>query len=128
MQQLQFESSWDKALWTQDRMTIEKIYNDTKHQNNSKIVFSPIREAFNHNEDLLVTVLAHNFTVQLFSFQNIQLRYSIQGELVGDHTFHLPRLTIPAQVSMPWTFIFPKGSYRSLTSIANGRLEVVENV
>lgn len=127
MQELQFEASWDKALSTQDRMTIEKIYYDTKHQNTSRILFSPIREAFNHNQDFLVTVLVHNFTSQPFSFQNVQLSYSIQREQVADHIFHLPKLVLPAQVSMPWTFIFPKGSYRSQTSIVNGQLEVSEN-
>lgn len=127
MQKLQFEASWDKALSTQDRNNIESKFNDTKHRNNSKILFSPIREAFNHNLDFLVTVLVHNFTSQHFSFENVQLRYSIQGEQVADHVFHLPKLILPAQVSMPWTFIFPKGSYRTQTSIVNGRLEVSEN-
>lgn len=128
MQQLQFETSWDKALSNQDRMTIEKIFNDTKHQNSSKILFSQIREAFNHNEDLLVTVLVHNFTTDPFSFQNIRLRYSIDGEQVAEHIFYLAKLTVPVQVSMPWTFIFPKGSYLTKNAIVNGRLEVVENV
>ncbi|RTR33986.1 SLAP domain-containing protein [Robertmurraya yapensis] len=128
MQHLQYESSWDKALSTQDRINIERIFNDTKHQNDSKILFTPIREAINHNQDLLVTVLVHNLTSEPFLFQNNRLRYSIHGELVGEHIFHLPRLKIPAQVSMPWTFIFPKGNYRTRTSIENGRLEVSENV
>ncbi|WP_449620748.1 SLAP domain-containing protein [Robertmurraya sp. Marseille-Q9965] len=128
MQELQFEASWDKALSTQDRMTIEKIYYDTKHQNNSKIVFSPIREASNHKQDLLVTALVHNFSSMPFSFQNIRLRYCIKDEKVAEYIFHLPKLTVPVQVSMPWTFIFPKGSYRNLNSIENGRLEVSEKI
>ncbi|TKC19041.1 SLAP domain-containing protein [Robertmurraya kyonggiensis] len=128
MQQLQFEPSWDKALSAQDRIEIEKIFNDTKHLNNSKIVFSPLQEAFNHNHDFLVTVLVHNFTSMPFSFQNIRLRYSIEGEQVAEHIFHLAKLTVPVQVSMPWTFIFPKESYLTKNAIVNGRLEVVENV
>ena len=57
MQQLQFENSWDKALSAQDRSYIEKVFVETKHLNGTGVIFSPIREAINHKEALLVTVL-----------------------------------------------------------------------
>ncbi|PKG22932.1 SLAP domain-containing protein [Niallia nealsonii] len=125
MQHLQFEVSWDKALANQDRQNIERIFNETKHLNSSNIICSPIREAINHNEALLVSVLVHNFTDHLLTFNNTRLIYSIQGEIIADKAFTLPTIAIPSQVSMPWTFIFPKDSYTSQTSFENGRLEIL---
>ena len=107
MQQLQFELSWAKALSAQDRESIEKLFNDTKQQHNSTIVFSPIRQAINHRNELLVTVLIHNFSQHPFAFKDTHLGYSNDQEVLAENVFTLPTLTIPPQVSMPWTFIFP---------------------
>jgi len=125
MQHLQFEKSWDKALSAQDRSYIEKVFVETKHLNGTGVIFSPIREAINHKEALLVTVLVHNFTDQPLTFNNTRLRYKIQGEVIAENEFTLPNLVIPNEVSMPWTFIFPKESYKTQLSIKNGRLEAV---
>ena len=124
MQQLQFDSSWDKALAAEDRQNIERIFHETKHLNSAGILFSPIREAINHKGELLVTVLVHNFTDNPLSFTNLRLLYSVLGKTIADNTFTLPALEIPSQVSMPWTFIFPKGSYTTQTNFKNGRLAI----
>ena len=107
MQQLQFESSWDKTLSTQDRESIEKLFNDTKQQQDSTIVFSPIRQAINHRNELLVTVLVHNFSQQSLQFKDTRLVYLNGQKVLAENVFTLSTLTIPPQVSMPWTFIFP---------------------
>jgi len=124
MQQLQFEASWDKALAAEDRQTIEKIFNETKDINRVNILFSPLREAINHKGELLVTVLVHNFTDHQLDFTNTKLVYSIHGEVIAENIFTLRALSIPAFTSMPWTFIFPEGSYKPLTSFENGRIEI----
>ncbi|WP_431027057.1 SLAP domain-containing protein [Lysinibacillus sp. LZ02] len=124
MQQLQLEASWDKALSAQDRAHIEKLFNEIKQQHYSTIVFSPIREAINHRNELLITVLVHNFSPFPLTFENTPLSYSNEQEVLAEQTFTLPALTIPAKVSMPWTFIFPQGSYTPGTSLWNGRLEI----
>ncbi|OCA80752.1 SLAP domain-containing protein [Bacillus sp. FJAT-27986] len=125
MQHLQFEKSWDKALSAQDRSYIEKVFVETKHLNGTGVIFSPIWEAINHKEALLVTVLVHNFTDQPLTFNNTGLRYKIQGEVIAENEFTLHNLVIPNEVSMPWTFIFPKESYKTQIPIKNGRLETV---
>jgi len=125
MQQLQFEVSWEKAIAKQDRQHIETIFNETKHVSDSDILCSPIREAINHKEALLVTVLVHNFTDNPLAFHNVRMLYSVHGEVMADKSFNIPALLIPAKVSMPWTFIFPKGSYKRQTAFENGRLEIV---
>lgn len=124
MQQLQFEASWDKALSSKDRQNIERIFNETTHLPESNVQFIPIREAINHEESLLVTVLVHNFSDYPLIFENTRLLFTIEGEAIADKIFTLPGFTVPAKVSMPWTFIFPKGSYQDQSSFENGRLEI----
>jgi len=124
MQQLQFEASWNKALAQKDREDIERIFNETKHSAQSNIQFTTLRVAINHEEALLVTVLVHNFTDNPLIFDNKRLLYSIQGEAIADEVFTLPAFTVPSRVSMPWTFIFPNGSYKKQSLFENGQLEI----
>ncbi|TSI02558.1 SLAP domain-containing protein [Lysinibacillus sp. BW-2-10] len=124
MQELLFEASWEKALSTQDRQNIEDIFNETKHFSTSDLLFSTLRVAINHKEALLVTVLVHNFSNQLLTFNNAKVSYYIEGECIAERTFTLSALAIPSKVSMPWTFIFPKGNYIARPSYENGRLEI----
>lgn len=124
MQKLQFEASWDKALSAKDRSTIERIFIETHQKNHSDILCSPIQEAINHKEELLITVLIHNFTEDDLTFDNTRIIYSNELGILAKNEFTLPRLTIPSQVSMPWTFIFPKDSYVRGNSIFNGQLEI----
>ncbi|BDH61904.1 hypothetical protein MTP04_20340 [Lysinibacillus sp. PLM2] len=125
MQQLQFELSWDKAIAALDRQYIEKIFNETKQTKDAEFICSPIREAINHKEELLVTVLVHNFTEKNLIFNNKRLRYSIDGEIIAEEVFSLPSFVIPSRVSKPWTFIFPKGSYVQKNSYDQGHLELL---
>ncbi|WP_035321875.1 SLAP domain-containing protein [Peribacillus kribbensis] len=122
MQTLQFEASWDKALAPRDRENIERIFEETKDLDNFGILCSPIQEAINHKEALLVSVLVHNFTEHELTFQQARLVYSVQGETIADYMFTLPSLTIPQKVSMPWTFIFPKGEYAPHAAYEKGQL------
>ncbi len=122
MQHLQFEASWDKALSAKDRVHIKKLFNETKEKHFSTIVFSPIREAINHRNELLITVLVHNFSAVSLTFDNTRLFYTNDQEILAEKLFTLPSLSIPSKVSMPWTFIFPEGSYKTGTSNWDGRL------
>ncbi|MDQ0229913.1 SLAP domain-containing protein [Metabacillus malikii] len=122
MQQLQFEPSWNKTLAASDRQLIDKIFHETKHLNDLNIGCSIIRVATNHKLALLVTVLIHNFTGDPLSFNNNRLQYIDKEEIIADMTFTLPKLMIPPYVSMPWTFIFPLGSYTHKDSYDNGQL------
>ena len=124
MQQLQFESSWDKQLAPQDRRNIEKIFQEIKSLNSTSVIFSPIREAINHKDALLVSVLVHNFTKNQLLFNQTRLQYRLKGKVVAEQAFTFPDLVIPPHVSMPWTFIFPKENYQTHTSYKDGLLEL----
>ena len=127
MQQLQFEASWEKALAPKDRQNIERIFNETKNLKHSTPYCVPITEAINHKEALLVTVLVHNFMDYPLIFENTRLLYSIEGKTIAEEVFTLSALTIPSKASIPWTFIFPKDSYKKEVSYEHGRIEVLQN-
>ena len=117
-------AAWDKTLSVQDRDQIERIFHETKYQNYSTIIFSPIRVAINHKKELLITVLVHNFSDFPLVFEQTQLVYSNEKEVIAEKEFTLPALSIPPHTSMPWTFIFPQESYEKMTAPLNGRLQI----
>ncbi|MFP3916685.1 SLAP domain-containing protein [Lysinibacillus telephonicus] len=124
MQQLQYEASWNKALSAHDRCLIEKIFNETKGQKTSGVLFIPIRKSINYKNELLVTVLVHNFTDTILTFHNTRLVYSTHEKVVAEKEFTLPALTILPNVSMPWTFIFSKNDYKQeALNNENGQLQ-----
>ncbi|SEQ79113.1 SLAP domain-containing protein [Piscibacillus halophilus] len=107
MQQLQFEEKWDKTLSEQDRRKIEEVFDETKDHN--ELDFEPVTlwHANNHKNELLVTVLLHNRATETKSFENVHVVYKTLDEPIAEHDFNVPRLNIPPNTSMPWTFIFP---------------------
>ncbi len=122
MQALQFETAWDKTIAPADRKNIEWLFEDTKNNYIDNIVFLPIRQDYNHRQDLLIIVLLHNFTDQPFSFGTIDLAYWEKDKLIAAHHFSFRNLTLPAKTSMPWTFIFPKAAQKAKASFENGKL------
>ena len=107
MQLLKFEASWDKAIAKPDRLYIEKVFEETKKSLSNHIVFSPIKEAINHKNELLVTVLVHNFTQHALSFHKTRIFYLIEEDVIAKNDFTIPAFVVPSKTSMPWTFIFP---------------------
>lgn len=124
MQKLMFESSWDKTLSSKDRKAIEDTFLLTATLNSNNIQFTPLWQAFNYKDELLVTMLIHNFTSELVSFNDIQLRYLDNNEMIAEHLFHLPNLVIQASHSMPWTFIFPADSTQRKATFENVQMVI----
>ncbi|MFF2755556.1 SLAP domain-containing protein [Psychrobacillus sp. NPDC058041] len=125
MQKLDFEPSWDKTLSSKDRKEIEKIFLETNRVHFSNVRLVPIRQAFNHKKELLVTVLIHNFTENFFIFSKKRIAYVENSEIIAENTFTLPTLFIQPKTSMPWTFIFPEECLKKNLTLENGRLEIM---
>lgn len=124
MQQLKFEPSWNKAVAAKDREQIGRIFLKTKDHINKDILFSPIRVATNHKKEFLATVLIHNFTSQELAFKQTRLVYTVENELVAEHVFTIPALTLPPETSMPWTFIFPVHKHVEGSALPEGTLHI----
>ena len=124
MQRLMFESAWDKALSAHDREKIQRVFLQTYVTNKESIQFSQLWQAKNHRGERLVTVLIHNFSKHALLFQDTKLQYLVNEQVIAEHTFSLPSLKIEPETSMPWTFIFPNGSFKN-DLIVGGHLELV---
>lgn len=113
MQQLVYHPAWEKQLSTQDRTLIENMFEQTFHEQNDLIDAVFIRAAFNHQDELLVTVLIHNFTHRAIGINETFVQLS-QGDLFFEQKFTVPS-RIAAFSSMPWTFIFePNEQFKEL--------------
>ena len=123
MQKLLFEEKWDKTIADTDRTRIEQIFQKANIQKTNKL-FIPIRQAINHKQDLLVTVLIHNLNNSSIHFSNKSLSYYEDDIRVAEYTFTLPSLSVEPNTSMPWTFIFPNKSLHAYPTLKNGELIV----
>lgn len=110
MHKLQYEASWNKALCQKDRLHIEQLFEQVQ-LTDIPIACTIIRTAINHRQELLITVLLHNFSDELLTFQQRTVTYTLQDEVLATHAFTIPALLVPSNTSMPWTFQFPSGSF-----------------
>lgn len=124
MQQLYLHPTWEKAISYADRTLIEKVFEETYTQTDDVIMNPIVRTAFNYKQELLVTVLIHNFTHHAIRIKNRSV-YLYCGEYFEEKVFNIPELTIAPFTSMPWTFIFePKDDYSKL-DVSQVILEIV---
>ena len=120
-QKLKFESAWDRTIAEQDREKIKDAFEKVQLKQDESIQSTPLWQAKNYRGELLVAVLIHNVGQKDFSFQNQRTTYLINGKTFAEHVFSTP-ITIKKQTSMPWTFIFPKGSFASDKPYEDGEL------
>ncbi|MDC3417381.1 SLAP domain-containing protein [Aquibacillus salsiterrae] len=106
--ELTFEAKWDKTLSVKDREHIKQVFLESVETLDKQVTFTPLWQAINHENNLLVTVLVHNPTNVPLSFRDKRLCYTEQEEIIAEHSFTIPTLTLQPGTSMPWTFIFPK--------------------
>lgn len=125
MQKLQYESAWDKTISPKDRTLVEEKFKQTT-LNGEPIQFTPLRFDWNYKKELLVLVIVHNTTNEDFTFNQTKLLLKNKEETLAEHVFTTPSLLIKAKTSMPWTFIFPVGSYQEDVDVEKGKLEMKE--
>lgn len=124
MQNLQFESSWEKAIAIKDRELITEIFQDSNMIDGQIIRLVPIWEVLNYKGEILITVLIHNFADIEQIFHKQKIAYIEKDTIIAEHTFTVPKLIIKPKTSMPWTFIFPVESLRMKEINGNGKLEL----
>ncbi|MFS0672097.1 SLAP domain-containing protein [Ornithinibacillus sp. 179-J 7C1 HS] len=125
MQKLQYESAWDKTISPKDRTLVEETF---KHStlNGEPIQFTPLRFDWNYKNELLVLVIVHNTTNEDFTFNQTKLSLKDHEVTLAEHIFSTPNLNVEAKTSMPWTFIFPVGSYVKDQEVKKGILEITK--
>lgn len=109
MQSLVWQEKWATTLSKQDRREIEGIFSQSvRHLHKGMVNFTPIWQAKNHRNDLLISVVIHNTTEDRFALQNTPIAYIAENETtLAQHTFTTNQIVVEPNTSMPWTFIFP---------------------
>jgi SLAP domain-containing protein len=126
MQKLVFEDAWERSVSPIDRERIEKAFQHAIFTRDGHIQFTSLRQDLNYKNELLVMVLVHNLTEEKYSFQQKQVGYIHLDKILAKHTFTQPTLEIEAKTSMPWTFIFPVGSFDINGNYREGELKIID--
>lgn len=123
MQKLILDPTWESTLSPADCEMIQEKFNRTVNEV-ERLVAVPIWRAVNHKGELLITALIHNRTSEKITFMNQQVAYIEEGNEMASCIFTIKRLVIGAHCSMPWTFIFPRGTFLEKQLVIQGREEV----
>ncbi|WP_066185906.1 SLAP domain-containing protein [Gracilibacillus timonensis] len=106
MQQLIFTEAWDRTISSQDRQRLETLFQQTKDTAHHDLSFTIVRIAVNHHNHLLVTVLIHNTSNQTIDLTCETIHLLSNKQFLSKLSITDPRLRLPTNTSMPWTFIF----------------------
>ncbi|MED1202216.1 SLAP domain-containing protein [Heyndrickxia acidicola] len=121
MQKLQFEASWDRTISNGDREKIKKAFDETCLAENKEMI-TPLWQALNYKNDLLITVLVHNFSNHPLFFLERKIAYVEDQKVMAEYLFTIPALKVEPLTSMPWTFIFPAKNISEQASYKQGFL------
>jgi SLAP domain-containing protein len=116
VQKLAFESAWDRTLAEKDRNEIERVFSEINAEGKEGYQAVLLKTAFNHKREFLVTVLLNNYSKIPMSLLGKKVVYKEKNRTIGEFESAYT-LEIPAETSMPWTFIF---TARSLIDTPNG--------
>ncbi|WP_047985954.1 SLAP domain-containing protein [Ornithinibacillus californiensis] len=123
MQTLKLEATWEKAISEKDRSLVQRVF-EQESFNGEPIQFTPLRMDRNYKGELLVIVIVHNTTDEEKKFMNDKISL-VHGEVtLAEYVFTLPNLVVEAKTSIPWTFIFPVGSYKDSEGLSEGVLKI----
>lgn len=104
-----FESAWDRTLAEKDRNEIERVFSEINAEGKEGYQAVLLKTAFNYKQEFLVTVLLNNYSKIPMSLLGKKVVYKEKDQILGEFESAYT-LEVPAQTSMPWTFIFPAGS------------------
>jgi SLAP domain-containing protein len=105
-------------------LEIERVFSEVDHENKAGQQAVILKTAYNHKKEFLVTVLANNYSDKPFSLLKKHVIYEENNQKLGEFESGYT-LQIPAQTSMPWTFIFPSDCLKETPTGNSGELIVI---
>lgn len=105
---LDLEQNWKMALPQEEQEKLEQLVTDLGPPNRGEINFFGLQIKKTENNDLQVTILIRNGSDRDINIEELPLVVEdAAGDTVAKGGFTLPPLTVKANTSKPWTFIFP---------------------
>src|SRR5699024_139673 len=105
MHNLYFENAWERTISQTDRDKVTEIFKKAKPMLHSGVHFTFLWAAKNHENETLITTLIHNVRPHTLHLTDTIVACNINTETQYKNKFHVKK-PIPANSSMPWTFIF----------------------
>ncbi|TWI59830.1 accessory Sec system S-layer assembly protein [Halalkalibacter nanhaiisediminis] len=106
---LDLEASWEKSLAEDSKARLEEVVNNLTPPKEGEVNFMGLQVKKADNGDLHVTLLIRNGSEKNINLEQIPLQVEdANGDVVAKGGFKLDHLTVKANTSKPWTFIFPK--------------------
>lgn len=107
--QLDLDPAWEKSLDQKAKDTLQKIVEEAPPLKDGEVNFMGVKAVKNENGDLVVTILIRNGNKKNITLEQIPLGIrDASNEEIARGGFKTENLTIKANTSKPWSFIFPK--------------------
>ncbi|MFF0828404.1 accessory Sec system S-layer assembly protein [Brevibacillus sp. NPDC003359] len=110
-QQLELEESWIKALTDEQKTSLIELAKNLPALKEGEVNIQSVQIRRTESGALNAMLLIRNGSVQSLSFEKLPLAlYDASGDKVAEGLFELGSLTVNANTSKPWLFIFPPES------------------
>lgn len=107
--QLDLDPAWEEGLPEEQKDALRKVIDKLPKLNPREVNFSGFQAKIQPEGNLAVSLFIRNGHTQHITIEQLPLEVlDATGTLVARGSFNLPSLTVKANTSKPWTFIFPK--------------------
>lgn len=106
---LDLDSTWEKALTAKKKSVLRNLVNTLPKLNSQELNLTGFQTSFSEEGNLAVSVFIRNGYSKQIELENLPLEIlDANGHSIVKGSFKLAPLTIKANTTKPWTFIFPK--------------------
>ncbi|MCH4824688.1 MAG: accessory Sec system S-layer assembly protein [Planococcus sp. (in: firmicutes)] len=106
---LDLDSTWEKALTAKKKSVLRNLVNTLPKLNSQELNLTGFQTSFSEEGNLAVSVFIRNGYSKQIELENLPLEIlDANGHSIVQGSFKLAPLTIKANTTKPWTFIFPK--------------------
>ncbi len=106
---LDLDASWEGVVSDEQVKSLEKVVADLPELNKNEVNLTGLQTHLNEDGSLNVVILIRNGSNQTMNLETLPLEIlDASNEVVCKGSFNLPPLSVKANTTKPWTFIFPK--------------------
>ncbi|MFB7138196.1 accessory Sec system S-layer assembly protein [Gottfriedia sp. NPDC056225] len=106
---LDIDPTWEGRLTEEQVTELSNLVNTLPKLRVNEVSLHALRANYNDDGNLAVNILVRNGSTTAVNLELLPLEMlNEKGEIIAKGLFTLPPLTIQANTSKPWTFIFPQ--------------------
>ncbi|WP_342600183.1 accessory Sec system S-layer assembly protein [Psychrobacillus sp. FSL H8-0483] len=126
---LDLDENWEQSLASADKEQLAKVVEGLAVPKKNELNFMGLNQRFQEDGSLAVTILIRSGHEKNVSIEKLPLEVmDAAKEIVAKGAFTLPPLTVQANTSKPWTFIFPNEMVlKEQPDFSSWSVKVIEN-